>query len=277
MNVPPPLASVVMVCYNGRSYIGEALASVEAQTHRPLEVLVVDDGSTDGTPDLVAGRRWKIPVRLIRFPRNRGPAQARRRGVRAARGPWIAFLDADDVWRPHKLEKQMAAAAAGVRFIYSDVDVVDRDGRLLKRRALAGSYITLYGEYFRSRGWPLPFYPLTSTVVARRDLILSLGSFDAGFRYICDDADMWFRCLKRLGERGVRCLPEALAKRRKHGSQIHVPVPGRPRWEVATGVHSLVARRGKLDPVEREKLLDMLYINSIKHRHILLSVGASPE
>ncbi len=263
--------SVVIVCHNAIAYIREALASVEAQTHQPLEVVVVDDGSSDGTPAAVARHRGKVPLRLIRFRRNQGPAKARRRGVRAARGHWIAFLDADDVWYPQKLEKQVAAVRSGMEFVYSDIDAAANDGRLIKRQALAGTYNSVYADYFRARNWPLPFFPLTSTVLVRRRLLLSLGSFDPNFRYICDDPDMWFRAMRRVGPRRVMCLTDALAMRRNHSGQIHVPMPGRRPWEVTSSMQPLLARGANLDPVGREKLLDFVYLMHFKNREVLFS------
>jgi glycosyltransferase involved in cell wall biosynthesis len=104
------MISVVIPLYNHAGEIGRALASALGQTHRDLEVVVVDDGSTDGGPDEVS--RCPDPrVRLLR-QRNAGAGAARNAGVRAAQGSHIAFLDADDEWLPNKLEAQWAALCA---------------------------------------------------------------------------------------------------------------------------------------------------------------------
>src|SRR5437773_3781756 len=97
--------SVVIPTYNYARYLPEAIDSALAQTHAPLEVIVVDDGSTDDTPRVLAvyGDR----IRVIRQA-NRGPGAARNTGIAAARGEYVGFLDADDVWLPRKLELQMA-------------------------------------------------------------------------------------------------------------------------------------------------------------------------
>jgi glycosyltransferase involved in cell wall biosynthesis len=106
--LPSPLVSVVVGTFNGGRYLGEALDSVLAQDHPAVEMIVVDDGSTDATPEIVAGYSG---LRSIRQP-NRGQGAAKNSGVAAARGELIAFLDHDDVWFPAKLSRQVAALAA---------------------------------------------------------------------------------------------------------------------------------------------------------------------
>lgn len=99
-----PLISCIVPVYNGELYLREAIDSILAQTYRPLEIIVVDDGSTDATPDVVAG--YGDRLRYIRQP-NAGPGAARNHGLNLAQGEFIAFLDADDLWHPDKLARQM--------------------------------------------------------------------------------------------------------------------------------------------------------------------------
>lgn len=104
--------SVIIAAYNVRGFITRAIDSVRAQTFRDWELLVVDDASDDGTPDHVAALAQTDPrISLIRQERNMGPSAARNRGIEATRGEWIAVLDADDVWRPERLEKLLQFAA----------------------------------------------------------------------------------------------------------------------------------------------------------------------
>ena len=100
-----PLISCVVPVFNGERYLGEALDSILAQTYRPLELLVVDDGSTDGAAALVT--RYRDQTRPL-FQPNAGQAAARNLGLSVARGEFVAFLDADDLWHPEKLARQMA-------------------------------------------------------------------------------------------------------------------------------------------------------------------------
>ncbi|MEX2288088.1 MAG: glycosyltransferase family 2 protein [Planctomycetaceae bacterium] len=114
----PVTVSVVIPCFNAATYIHEAISSALNQTYRPLEVLVIDDGSTDESAEVAAS--FGEPVRVIQQP-NQGESVARNRGIDEARGDWIAFLDADDVWKPEKLERQIALIDDGVVCIHTAV------------------------------------------------------------------------------------------------------------------------------------------------------------
>ena len=98
-----PLVSCIVPVFNGERFLGDALDSALAQTYQPVEIIVVDDGSTDGTPSVAA--RYGSRITYLRQP-NSGSASAKNRGVRAARGELVAFLDADDLWHPDKLARQ---------------------------------------------------------------------------------------------------------------------------------------------------------------------------
>ena len=115
-----PTISVVIPCYNAATFLRETLDSVLSQTYTPLEVIVVDDGSTDESATIA--RLYGPPVRVI-CQENQGESVARNRGMDEAHGDWVALLDADDRWLPHKLERQLAAlseAADEVVCVYSD-------------------------------------------------------------------------------------------------------------------------------------------------------------
>ncbi len=99
-----PLVSVIMPLYNKRLYVGSSIESVKKQTYPNWELIIVDDGSTDGSAELVPQDDRRI--RLLRQP-NRGPGAARNRGFQMASGDYIAFIDADDCYYPFKLEKEM--------------------------------------------------------------------------------------------------------------------------------------------------------------------------
>jgi glycosyltransferase involved in cell wall biosynthesis len=116
MTKSKPLVSVIIPVYNGEKYLAEAIKSVLAQTYRPIEVIVVDDGSTDGSADVAKGF---VPFVQCCFQPNGGTGAARNRGIDLARGSFFAFLDADDVWVKDKLTLQMAAFDAN-----PDVDIV---------------------------------------------------------------------------------------------------------------------------------------------------------
>ena len=104
--VAHPLISCIVPVYNGELYLRDALDSILAQTYQPLDILVVDDGSTDRTVQLVASYGEQI---RYRWQPNAGPAAARNSGLRLTQAEFVAFLDADDVWHPSKLARQMQA------------------------------------------------------------------------------------------------------------------------------------------------------------------------
>jgi glycosyltransferase involved in cell wall biosynthesis len=103
--VSPPLISCVVPVHNGELHLAQAIDSILAQTHRPIEVVVVDNASTDRSRDIA--REYGSPVRVIDRDVNGGPAVARTAGVAAAQGELISFLDHDDLWEPSKLEHQL--------------------------------------------------------------------------------------------------------------------------------------------------------------------------
>jgi glycosyltransferase involved in cell wall biosynthesis len=185
------LVSVVVPTYNYGRYLTGALASVLGQTHPHLEVLVVDDGSTDDTPEVVAPFLADRRVRYFRRP-NGGPAAARNFGVAQARGPLVAFLDADDRWLPAKLAKQLACfqAMAAPGLVYARRLLIDAEGWQLEYRQPQ-----LY------RGWVLPRlfrdnFICFSSVVVRRELLLAAGGFDTGVEH-AEDYDLLLRLAQR--------------------------------------------------------------------------------
>src|SRR5262245_55236073 len=124
------LVSVIIPTYNSARFLPDAIGSVLAQTFCDFEVIVIDDGSTDDTETVVA--RYGAAVRCIHQP-NSGVAVARNRGIEEARGRYVAFLDADDTWFPHKLERQVSALDnhAQHRACYTAFTVVDSSLALL--------------------------------------------------------------------------------------------------------------------------------------------------
>ena len=103
------LVTCIIPAYNAAPYLAAAVESVRAQRYRPVEIIVVDDGSTDGTPDIA--KSFGDAITAVRQA-NQGPVVARNRGLDAANGAYIAFLDADDLWLPDKLTRQMACFQA---------------------------------------------------------------------------------------------------------------------------------------------------------------------
>jgi len=184
--------SVVIPTYNRKDLLLQAIASVTQQGYPDLEILVCDDGSTDGSrealqPLLAADAR----IRWIEGEHSGLPGTARNRGIRAARGEWIAFLDSDDLWLPGKLLAQLQAADASpdAGFIYSYAAALQPDG---SRRRMTPFDVPRQGRIFDT----LLFYSFiqTSTVLVRRDLLERAGMFDESMRLtIGEDYELFLR------------------------------------------------------------------------------------
>jgi glycosyltransferase involved in cell wall biosynthesis len=181
--------SVIIPAFNRAGIIKEALSSVRAQTRSPLETIVIDDGSRDGTADVAEPEG----ARVIRLKQNRGAAAARNEGIRAARGDAIALLDSDDSWEPHHLatvasllEQNPEAAAAGTA-----VRMVGAKTGVWKGRIPEGPPTVVIREAFKD--WLTP----TSSTVVRRDALLAVGGYDESERY-SEDFDLWLRLARRF-------------------------------------------------------------------------------
>ena len=200
-----PRVSCIVPAFNGARYLGEALDSILAQTYRPIEVVVADDGSTDETADIAA--RYGAAVRFV-AQATAGPPATRNLGVRAARGDLVAFLDADDLWHPEKLARQMARFTARPELGVSVTHI-----QHFWIPELANEE-----QRFRNdpRGGALPGY-VTMTMLARRALFDSVGLFDESLWH--SDAGDWFL---RAAARGivVEMLADVLVYHRMHHANL---------------------------------------------------------
>lgn len=190
--------SVVVPCYRCTHVIAYTVASVAAQTVRPAEVLLVEDGSGDGTLDELHRVAASYPpgwVKVIAMPRNSGPSAARNRGWQHASQPWIAFLDADDSWHPQKLKLQLEALAADPQAV-----LIAHDMNVQARAApppalnypLSTTPVTAYRLFMARTQFP------TAAVMLRRDLPFR---FDET-RRLAEDFLLWAQILLS----GHRCI-----------------------------------------------------------------------
>lgn len=179
--------SVVIPLYNNSTVIGETLASALSQTVQEFELIVVDDGSTDGGASLVEAVR-DVRVRLIRQP-NLGVSAARNRGVLEARGEWIAFLDADDLWATAHLEN-LALAVRHTGVIGAFINLIYES---LRRPLISGKVRSQRVDDYFSFALANGGYPMSSSsVLLRRDRLVDAGLFAIG-EGMGEDIDMWCR------------------------------------------------------------------------------------
>ena len=213
--------SVVIPAFNAAEFLPQVLESVFRQTHPPLEIIVVDDGSTDGTPETM--QRFQGRVHYLRQD-NGGPASARNRGILQARGEWIAFLDADDLWLPHRIEHQLAVAeSTQADLVFSDL-VEEFSTRTFPSYLEGHRQKAPLTAAVRNGILPNPFqhlirignFILPSAVLIRRDCLLDVGLFDENLRGP-EDFDLWLRL--SLKSR-VAFTPEPLVIRRVYDRNL---------------------------------------------------------
>jgi glycosyltransferase involved in cell wall biosynthesis len=216
------MTSVIIPTFNRAAFLAEAIDSVLAQTEKDFELIVVDDGSTDRTRELVAA--YENRIRYFFQPRA-GVAAARNRGIRQAAGNFIAFLDSDDLWLPKKLSRQIEwmQAHPEIMLCHTDEIWIRRGIRVNQKKIHA-----------KAGGW---IYPLClprciispSSVLMRRELFDSVGRFDEQFP-ICEDYDLWLRVAARFE---VGFIPAPLiVKRGGHPDQLSQSEWGIDRYRV---------------------------------------------
>lgn len=208
--MPEPIVSVIIPTYNSGQYLCEAIDSVFEQTYHNFEILVIDDGSEDNTPELVG--LYGDRVQYMR-QENAGPSRARNRGILASKGSYTAFLDADDIWLPRKLEKQieLLRKAPDAALIYSGFTKFDIESdeevsvlpenispKNMFDRLLADTIICL------------------STVVIRTLILKEIGGFEESLK-TAEDTHLYLRIARN---HKLAAIPEILVRRRKHKNNL---------------------------------------------------------
>lgn len=181
--------SVVIPTCNRRDYLQRALSSVVSQTHTADEVIVIDDGSEDGTAQLV---KTRFPAVNYFFQQNQGVSAARNRGIRLASGDWIALLDSDDEWLPGKLKVQVAALQNNpdLRVCHTE-EIWNRNGKRVNQMS----------KHRKSGGWIfqhcLPLCAMSpSSILLHRSVFDEVGIFDESLP-ACEDYELWLRITAR--------------------------------------------------------------------------------
>ena len=227
-----PLISCIVPVFNGEKYLGEAIESILKQSYRPIEIIIADDGSTDATAT-VAGLYGK-QIRYLRQA-NAGTAAARNMGLSAARGEFLGFLDADDLWHPEKLARQMAHFQTRPELGYCVTHVQNfwipelieeekqfRDHRMSKA---------------------LPGY-VTGTLLARRDCFNAVGQFNTVIEH-ADDTEWFLRAAER--KTAMELLPDVLLYRRLHYTNLSRVEASNSRDQYLQVLKTALDRRRRLN------------------------------
>lgn len=222
------LISCVVPVFNGECFLDETLQSILAQTYRPIELIVADDGSTDGTLAILSGYGDRIRVVT---QETAGPAAARNLGLRAARGEFVAFLDADDLWSPEKLARQMECFVARpeLQACVTHVQMMWSEGMREEAEQYQG----------HPRTGSVPGYA-TTTLLARRSVFDLVGELDPTLWF--SDAVDWFLRARELGV-VLEVVPEVLVFHRMHENNHTRRRSAASRDEFARTVKASLDRR----------------------------------
>ncbi len=224
-----PDVSIIIPAYNSARFIAETLRTAQAQQQVRSEIILVDGASED---DTVAQAQAACPDLKIICEPDFGVSDARNKGLRLAQADWVAFLDADDIWQPDKLARQLSVARSepGLALVFCDAWQF-RDGE-----RLLDSFLATRTDYADLPRHAVPgvesgqvfdtdmaaaimrtnFVVTTSTAIARRERALAIGGFDPTLK-VCEDYEFWLRLAK---ERGVGVVESPLVGYRHHGSSL---------------------------------------------------------
>ena len=185
------LISVVVPVYNGEKTIAETVESLLEQTHKNIEVIIINDGSTDSTVQTIEAFE-DSRIKLFSYP-NAGLSASRNRGMDRATGDYISFTDADDLWTPEKLADQLSALKhnPNAAVAYSWTDYIDAQSQFLQ----SGIHMSADGNVF-AKLLKINFIESGSNVLIRRDALEMVGYFDVSLK-AAEDWDMWLRLAKR--------------------------------------------------------------------------------
>jgi|CXWL01.1.fsa_nt_gi glycosyltransferase involved in cell wall biosynthesis len=267
-----PLVSVVIPTYNGERFLAQTLQCVLAQTHPAVEIIVVDDGSTDGSLDLA---RQVAPQAVQIVQANAGVSTARNRGLAAAHGRYVIFLDQDDIWHPLQLERQVAwlklhpecgAVVCPYHHWYADdggypepQGVWPADPGLLVDPEFSG---WVYHQFL------FDCWALTSGTLMRREAVEVCGGFDTSLPF-SEDWDLWLRLSLRAPFALLRWPPVLYRQHPVQGSRTVRPKDFRTELLLRYGArHGLASADGRaMDPVRFDGLLAR-YQSSFGYHHL---------
>jgi glycosyltransferase involved in cell wall biosynthesis len=242
-----PRVSAIIPTYNRKGFVLEAIGSVLEQTYGDYELIVVDDGSVDGTGEAI--QQYGENVRYV-YQDNNGVSTARNHGIELAGGEFIAFLDSDDLWLPEKLAVQVIFMDEHpeARICYTDEIWIRRGVRVNPRKKHAKYSGEIYAKC-------LPLCIISpSSVLMRRGLFEEVGTFDPSLP-VCEDYDLWLRVASRFP---IFFIPQRLiVKRGGHAGQLSQRGWGNDRYRVKGMVKIL--ETGALSPEMRELTVEELH------------------
>tara|TARA_R110001583_G_scaffold110190_2_gene259159 strand:- start:24 stop:935 length:912 start_codon:yes stop_codon:yes gene_type:complete len=206
------LVSVIVPVYNRAHLVSEAIQSILSQTYESVEIIIINDGSTDGSLSILKDyeRKFSTQIRVIDQP-NQGQIIARNNGIKVAQGKYIAFLDSDDLWLERKLERQMPLFEPGVGLVYSGTEIINEEGKTIRvvpadENVMGNIYPQLLVKNRMTGG----------TVVVTAEALKRVGVFSTDFR-AAENWDLWLRICKVYS---ARVVSDPLIKYRIHSENM---------------------------------------------------------
>lgn len=231
-----PRVSITMPVLNGERYISESIESILAQTFQDFELIVVDDGSTDRTAEIVRGFASRAQIKIVHHPQRQGIARSVNDGVRRSSGELIAFCDHDDAWLPNFLESQVSYLDehADVGMVHSDFQMTDGDGNVI-----VPSVAATRGSHARPSGHVFPqlfmdSFIVGNSVMIRKEIFETLGGFDESLRF--GDYLLWMRIARHYK---VDYVPKALTQYRQHAVQSTRSLPPADPDQASVGIQAI--------------------------------------
>lgn len=251
------MVSIVIPTYNREKYIERAIRSILQQTYNHYEIIIVDDGSTDGTQEIIRNlERIENRIRYIKLDENQGPAHARNVGMQEAKYDYIAFLDSDDEWLPNKLElqmKKMMESSEETALIFCRMGGIDRGGvnrfvcpdESIKKEILEGNIF-----------WSLLYANVigTPSILIRRDCVERVGGFKESLMCLED----WEWVLRIAKKWRIGFVDEILVEVHKLPGSVSMNYPGYliTRCYLVSLYREEMIRCGGLDTISEEIIMD---------------------
>lgn len=251
-----PLISVITPTYNRANYLHEAIDSVLNQSYSNFEHLIIDDGSTDNTEELVACYLNSQKVRYF-YQENQGQSVARNKGVTQAKGEFICFLDSDDRWKLHKLKASLAAFEQHpeVDVVYGDYEFIDQHGKKLKLKNMPRYSGRISKELIKDNCVSM------NTTMVRAKTVKAIGGFSSHVK-VADDYDLWLRLSAKSK---FLYLPEVLADYRVMKNQISYDTKRRLDSNTEIITRFLESNPDLLSATEQKEALNFFYTRSARH------------
>ncbi|MBI5540696.1 MAG: glycosyltransferase [Bacteroidia bacterium] len=241
-----PLVSVVIPAYNASKFINETILSVCNQSLVDLEIIVVDDGSTDNTAEIIQNIAIKENRIKYLFQKNSGVSSARNFGFKNSSGKFIAFLDADDLWLTNNLTKKVEAlntAEEHYGLVHSDVQIIDSKG-VVTARCLCGKKGKVLDDLLL---WNGTVIPAPSSILLKREVLDKIGLFDVELSTAADQ-EFFFRIASQYH---IERLPEKLVQYRVHDSNMHSNIA------LMESDHLLAYKKAKTNKLFKSKIFEL--------------------